>query len=252
VQVLESGHEETEVDEEGVSSGAGTKRKITVPFIVLECLSGGSLTYKLTRKRIFGGRPFANDVDLYSYMISLAEAMHFLHYEFDSSVHVLHRDLKPDNIAFTDDGRLKLIDFGLSICIKRFANAEDTYVMTGETGSLRYMAPEVIVNKPYNCKADVFSFAVVSWEMCTGVVPHAGMSREKFIRHIVERKQRPGILTDPYGVKIIQPQEMKDLWKACWDDDMGKRWTMKEILEKLKVIRENALANSQNSSCVCN
>lgn len=254
VQVIESGHEETEISEEGAEGqGGGLVKKVTVPFIVLECLSGGSLTYKLTRKRSFGGRPFSNDVEVYNYMISLAEALHFLHYEFDASVHVIHRDLKPDNVAFTDDGRLKLIDFGLSICIKRFENAEDTYVMTGETGSLRYMAPEVISNKPYNCSADVFSFAIVSWEMCTGVVPHAGMSREKFIRHVVERKQRPGTLTDPYGVKIVQPEEMKELWRMCWDADMNKRWTMKKILDQLKEIRDVAeMKKGANSSCVCN
>lgn len=265
VQVLESGHDDVEIPQEETGEGNDNddekkKKKqaeepaklVTVPFIVLECLNGGSLTYRLTRKRAFGGRPFSNNVDLYSYMISLAEALNFLHYEFDPAVHVLHRDLKPDNVAFTDDGRLKLIDFGLSICIHRLENATDTYQMTGETGSLRYMAPEVIMSKPYNYKSDVFSFAIVSWEMCTGVVPHAGKSKEAFIKHVVEKKQRPGLLTDPYGGKIVQPDAIKELWKTCWDHDMNKRLTMKEVLEILKEIRENAMTQSTNSTCVCN
>ena len=89
-----------------------------------------------------------------------------------------YRDIKPDNVGFTENGQLKLLDFGLSICVRRCKDATEQYDMTGETGSLRYMAPEVIMRKPYNHKADVFSFGIVAWEMCTGVVPHAGQKRE--------------------------------------------------------------------------
>jgi serine/threonine protein kinase len=55
---------------------------------------------------------------------------------------VLHRDLKPDNIGFTLDGKVKLIDFGLARMLEN-ANptSDDKYDMSGETGSLRYMAP---------------------------------------------------------------------------------------------------------------
>ena len=52
-------------------------------------------------------------------------------------------DLKPDTIGFTEDMKLKLFDFGLMICVKRPILASDVYQMSGCTGSLRYMAPEV-------------------------------------------------------------------------------------------------------------
>jgi serine/threonine protein kinase len=51
---------------------------------------------------------------------------------------VLHRDLKPDNLAFNEAGALKLIDFGLSRSIPRGTSIDEVYEMTGETGSLRY------------------------------------------------------------------------------------------------------------------
>jgi serine/threonine protein kinase len=56
---------------------------------------------------------------------------------------VLHRDLKPDNIGFTLNGVVKLLDFGLAKIVENAsAQSDDTYDMSGETGSLRYMAPE--------------------------------------------------------------------------------------------------------------
>jgi serine/threonine protein kinase len=56
---------------------------------------------------------------------------------------VLHRDLKPDNLGFTINGTLKLFDFGLARIVEHASvKSNDTYEMSGETGSLRYMAPE--------------------------------------------------------------------------------------------------------------
>ena len=53
----------------------------------------------------------------------------------------------------------------------------ESYDMTGNTGSLRYMAPEVVLNKPYTEKVDVFSFAVVMWTICKCKVPYKGYDR---------------------------------------------------------------------------
>jgi len=51
------------------------------------------------------------------------------------------------------DGQVKLFDFGLAKCIRKGERADDVFEMTGETGTLRYMAPEVALNMPYNDKA---------------------------------------------------------------------------------------------------
>ena len=61
-------------------------------------------------------------------------------------------------IGFTLDGTVKLIDFGLARIVENATVSNEVYEMSGETGSLRYMAPEVADSKPYNQKADVYSF----------------------------------------------------------------------------------------------
>lgn len=73
---------------------------------------------------------------------SLACALQYCHEQAIPGSMVLHRDLKPDNIGFTLDGKVKLIDFGLARMLEN-ANptSDDKYDMSGETGSLRYMAP---------------------------------------------------------------------------------------------------------------
>jgi serine/threonine protein kinase len=81
--------------------------------------------------------------------LDMAKAIKYLH---DSGI--IYRDLKPDNIGFSDAGQLKVFDFGLA---KRLEGVEKTgggfYNLTGNTGSLRYMAPEVANDEPYDLTA---------------------------------------------------------------------------------------------------
>ena len=79
--------------------------------------------------------------------------IHTIHTHIPNSNISSSTDLKPDNIGFTDTMKLKLFDFGLMTCVKKPAFATDMYDMTGYTGSLRYMAPEVykIITEYYCC-----------------------------------------------------------------------------------------------------
>lgn len=68
-----------------------------------------------------------------------------------------------------------------------------TYQLTGGTGSLRYMAPEVAQHHEYNEKADVYSFSLILWEMLTGTKPFAKLRRDDFHSRVIAKVERPEI-----------------------------------------------------------
>jgi serine/threonine protein kinase len=79
---------------------------------------------------------------------------------------VIYRDLKPDNIGFDVRGDVKIFDFGLAKELDpRKKLGDGTYNLTGDTGSPRYMAPEVFLEKTYNETADTYSFAILCWQI---------------------------------------------------------------------------------------
>jgi hypothetical protein len=119
-------------------------------FVVVEYLGGGSLNGVLSQniaKPGFANKLFRKPTFTYPVLLQrardLADSLDYLHRRFFPGCTLIHRDLKPDNVGFTGDGVLKLFDFGLCTLVRNRPNATDTYEMTGNTGSLRYMAPEV-------------------------------------------------------------------------------------------------------------
>ena len=139
------------------------------------------------------------------------------------------RDLKPDNIGFNSEGQLKMFDFGLA---KRITNADKTddelYNLTGNTGSLRYMAPEVAKNMPYSLSVDAYSFGVLLWQLCALQVPYSGYSCKMHADLVVGKGYRPTVDTS-------WPESWCLLMRQCWAADHNTRPSFEHIL---KVINE--------------
>lgn len=149
-------------------------------------------------------------LDVLTHARSLAAALAYCQETALEDSIVMHRDLKPDNIGFTLSGTMKLLDFGLAKVLENATvDANDVYQMSGETGSLRYMAPEVASLKPYNHKADVYSFGMILWEMNAGKKPFDGLDRDGFFKRVVESEERPA-----FGKKW--PDGLCNLIRACW------------------------------------
>nr|GMD15243.1 serine/threonine-protein kinase STY8 [Ipomoea batatas] len=125
---------------------------------------------------------------------------------------------------------LKVGDFGLSKLI-RVQNSHDVYKMTGETGSYRYMAPEVFKHRRYDKKVDVYSFAMILYEMLEGDPPLSGHQPYEAAKHAAEG-QRP-----IFRAKGFIP-ELKELVEQCWAADMNQRPSFLEILKRLEKIKE--------------
>ncbi len=99
------------------------------------------------------------------WMVQLLDALDRLHAEG-----IVHRDLKPDNVMVTDDGHIKLMDFGLA-----HLQAAQTLTQAGTTlGTIPYMSPEQVQGKKAEARSDLFSMGIMLHEMLTGIHPFRG------------------------------------------------------------------------------
>ena len=139
------------------------------PYMVSELLQGESLREVLTR----GPLSQRKAID---YGVQIAHGLAAAH-----SKDIAHRDLKPDNIFITRDGRVKILDFGLAKTVQKPAAAQvgdgsgDMTALAPATeigavlGTAGYMSPEQVRGGAVDCRTDIFSFGAVFYEMLTGV-----------------------------------------------------------------------------------
>ena len=157
---------------------------------------------------------------------------------------VSHADLKPQNIGFAEDGQLKLFDFGLAACVKKKKLASDAYQMSGHTGTLVYMAPEVYLNQPYNEKVDVYSYAMIIWEIISGEQIFRNMSTEQHMQEVVIGGHRPALSL----ILARAPIGVARLLERCWHPDHRLRPSFATILRDLASISDEESAGSTPSS----
>jgi len=144
----------------------------------------------------------------------LVAGMDFLHQR-----NVVFRDLKPDNIGFTTDGTLKIFDFGLAKELRVDERTKDgLYNMTGCTGSIRYMSPENLQGKPYNLKTDVYSWAMIMWNILALEPPFALYTEQMIIDRVCNRGYRPKIFST-WSARISKT--MRFSWSANINERPG-------------------------------
>ncbi|MBB3040353.1 Stk1 family PASTA domain-containing Ser/Thr kinase [Nocardioides soli] len=103
---------------------------------------------------------------------------------------LIHRDIKPENVLISDDGRVKVADFGLAKAV----SADTQHTATGGVliGTVSYLAPELVVNGRADARADVYAAGVVLFEMLTGAKPHEGETPiQVAYRHVHEDVPAP-------------------------------------------------------------
>uniref|UniRef100_A0A2P2JPP8 non-specific serine/threonine protein kinase n=5 Tax=Rhizophora mucronata TaxID=61149 RepID=A0A2P2JPP8_RHIMU len=179
--------------------------------IVTEFMSGGSMYDFLHKQKGVLSLP-----SLLRVAIDVSNGMNYLHEN-----NIMHRDLKAANLLMDENGVVKVADFGVA----RVKNQSG--VMTAETGTYRWMAPEVIEHKPYDHKADVFSFGILLWELLTGKLPYEHLTPLQAAVGVVQQGLRPSI------PRHTHPQ-LEELLLRCWQQDACLRPEFSEILGDLQ------------------
>ena len=134
-------------------------------YMVMEYISGDSLETKLEAAR--ASDRLLPGVEVWRIIKQMGEALTYIH-ERD----VIHRDIKPANILLTGDGNIVISDFGVA---KLLAGFGDT--VTGTiTGTPAYMSPEQALGQTIDHRADLYSMAIIVYEMLAGHVPYSGAS----------------------------------------------------------------------------
>ena len=149
----------------------------------------------------------------------LSTAIYFLH-EYG----IVHRDLKPENILMTDhsdDADIRLLDFGLGKIIGPNETCKDPF------GTLSYVAPEILLEEPYNSKVDLWAIGIIAYLLLAGFLPFDSDVSEKEIARqtVYEPTPFPSVVWNNVSL------EAKMFVENLLNKNPAKRMTIKEVLE---------------------
>ncbi|XP_011006671.1 PREDICTED: serine/threonine-protein kinase HT1-like [Populus euphratica] len=207
----------------------GACQKPMVWCIVTEYAKGGSVRQFLTRRH---NRAVPLKLAVQQ-ALDVARGMAYVH-----GLGFIHRDLKSDNLLIAADKSIKIADFGV-------ARIEvQTEGMTPETGTYRWMAPEMIQHRPYTQKVDVYSFGIVLWELITGSLPFQNMTAVQAAFAVVNKGVRPIIPNECLPV-------LSDIMTRCWDANPEVRPPFTEIVRMLENARTEIMTNVRKARFRC-
>jgi serine/threonine protein kinase/Tol biopolymer transport system component len=206
-----------------------------VDMIVMEYIRGKTLAELIPTKGLRASVAV-------KYAVQVADALAKAH-----GAGILHRDLKPANVMVTDEGRVKVLDFGLAKLLDRAESSPDDqtvskYGLTDQgvvMGTTPYMSPEQAEGRTLDARSDIFSFGSVLHEMLTGERPFVGDSNLSTMAKIVSEKPKP--------VGELVPSVPPDLAKIvarCLRKDPARRY---QFMADVKVALEDVEEESGSS-----
>jgi serine/threonine protein kinase len=199
-------------------------------YVVTELLRGESLDRRLDS----GPLRLAEAVDVASQAAAGLAAAH------DKGI--VHRDLKPANLFVLQDGRVKVLDFGLALMLPppqepgRDREATTRDVLTAShviMGTMGYLSPEQVRFHRGDARSDVFAFGCVFYEMVTGRTPFQGETPTDALVAVLTQEPRP-----PSSLQPGIPRALEGIILRCLEKEPGKRFaSARELSAELERIR---------------
>ncbi|HKW26776.1 MAG TPA: serine/threonine-protein kinase, partial [Terriglobales bacterium] len=201
-----------------------------VHFLTMELVEGQTLDRLIPA----GGLALERMVEIAA---ALAEALAAAHEKG-----ILHRDLKPANVMVTNEGRVKVLDFGLAKDARAESSNGVTLTSAGHTqagmvmGTPAYMSPEQLSGRTLDHRTDIFSMGVVLHEMATGCRPFEGSSSAELMSAIL-RDTPP----DVSELRTDLPADLARVIRHCLEKDPRHRvQTAREVGKELRELRQSA------------
>ena len=183
-------------------------------FIIMEYCQGGDLFSYIEKRGFRLKEDFAAKI-----IYKLCAAVSFLHH-----YGIVHRDLKPENILMTEDTNnadIRLVDFGLGKIIGPGEECNEPF------GTFSYVAPEVLLSKPYNSKVDMFGIGIISYLILAGFLPFDDEESDKEIARQTIYEPTPF----PSEIWNNISKEAKSFIENLLDKNPDNRMDIKEALE---------------------
>jgi serine/threonine protein kinase len=175
------------------------------PFIVMEYLRGEDLS------SLMYGKESVNLLNRLQCARQICDALHYAH-----SHQIVHRDIKPANIHILQDGKVKIMDFGIA---KALSGDISRNVTLGIMGTMNYMSPEQFDGGNIDTRSDIFSFGVLLYELIAGIKPFEGSGLATLVRKIC--------LEDPPKIdseKIREVPGIEDVIMKCLEKKPEERY----------------------------
>jgi serine/threonine protein kinase len=199
-----------------------------VHFLIMELVRGAPLHNRLS------GEPLVLD-ELLSIALQLTDALGAAH-----EAGIVHRDLKPTNVMLSEDGRVKVLDFGLAFIVESEPEGETSDLQTrtqlanagGVAGTIPYMSPEQVEVRPVDPRSDIFSLGILLYEFATGKRPFEGETATAIASSILKDLPPPESL-----LNRELPAELGRVIARCLEKDPADRFaTARELHAELATV----------------
>jgi Tol biopolymer transport system component len=201
-----------------------------IDFIVMEYVAGKTVDQLIPRR---GMR--LNEVPKLA--VQMADALAKAH-----SAGIVHRDLKPTNVMVTEDGLVKVLDFGLAKLSEVESDEAGTRTLPPQTeegmiiGTLSYMSPEQAEGRKLDARSDIFSFGSVLYEMATGQKAFEGDSKLSTLAAIVKEEPKP-----ISQLVSAVPSDLERIVNRCLRKDPERRFQhMADVKVALQELKEES------------
>ncbi|PRX33528.1 serine/threonine-protein kinase [Orenia metallireducens] len=157
---------------------------------------------------------------------------------------IVHCDVKPHNILLTDDGRVKVTDFGIAQAVTSATMGQTDSIM----GSAHYLSPEQAKGGKVSTKSDIYSLGVVLYELVTGSVPFTGDNHVSIaLKHIEESPE------DPKKINSQLPDRLAEIiLKAIAKEPENRYNSVVELLRDLKEVEEDIANQAKEVKSIAN